>query len=142
VGLDLRKSPADDPRVVVNPTDANTDHVTIRARVTTIAPIAFETGGTTCQLSLDSTPGTTPDFQVELDLARGADPNGPPVVENVATIRVEATDVTVDGGVPCLAGTFLDDVSGYVNEVLASWAESYLTRWCGAPDPYWWQDCP
>ena len=142
VSLDFSKLVGDDPRVVVNPQDADTDHVTVRFRVSTIAPIAFETGGTTCQLSLDSTPGTTPDFQVDLDLARGADPNGPPVVENLTTSRVETTDWTVNGSVPCIAGSFGAVVSGYVTDVLSGWADRFLTQWCGAPDPYWWQDCP
>lgn len=145
LALDLVKRAGDQDPVVVAPQDADTDHVTIRVRASTEAPVAFDYGmASPCQLSVDSTAGSTPVLTIDLDLVRTADPVGPPAVQAVSVTGLESSDWWLQGSaVGCFAASdFGPRITSYLTDVAAAWAEVSLTRWCGAPDPYWWQDCP
>jgi hypothetical protein len=145
LAMDFNQRPNDQPRAMVVPVDVDNDQVTIRARVTTQQPIALDIAGLSCQVTIDSTAGSIPDLRLDLDLVRGANPAGPPVVASPLLTQLENADWTLSGPGLCVLmspGAISDQLHAYLTDVLHAWADRFLTQWCGAPDPYWWQDCP
>jgi hypothetical protein len=143
--MDFNQRPNDQQRAMVVPVDVDTDQVTIRARVTTQQPIAVDIAGLSCQLTIDSTAGSIPDLRLDLDLVRGANPAGPPVVASPLLTQLENADWTLSGSGLCVLmspGAISDQLHAYLTDVLHAWADRFFAQWCGAPDPYWWQDCP
>ena len=143
--LDLTPQEGDTPRrTVANITGAARYDLSYRARVSTSVPIAATVSGSECTVSVDSTPGASPDlrFDARVGFANVGWQTRPSL--GVADLSgLEDDDHTWSGAFACsfseqyfeeqLRDLLVDVVDGRLNELLSDM--------CGADDPTYWQPC-
>jgi hypothetical protein len=124
-----------------------------RFRLTTESPLQMTRSGVTCNVSIDSTQGTTTDVWLDATLARTTDPDtgqgddGPPQLSNVTISNLQSSDYTVSPATSadflCYGSNFItaDDILAAIKPALTDWFKA-ATRLCGTAGPYWWEPCP
>ena len=170
VNIDLAKRAGDLPRSYVSmsgtPTStgiafygagAGTTQATAgaRFRLTTNSPIQLSHSGATCNVSIDSTQGTSPDLTLDATLTRATDAgtgqgdDGPPQLGNVTIGNLQSTDYTISPATSsgsdflCFGSAFItaQNVLDAIKPALTDWFKS-ASRLCGTAGPYWWEPCP
>lgn len=118
--------------------------VTLRARVTTIEPIALTANGMDCLMEIDSSAGSSPDWRVDVPVSF-VGPLGweqQPAWGDVSLTQVEDADVTITGGFLC--GSVGWGIGFYIGALTDAFSDQFnenTAALCGAQDPYWWQAC-
>ncbi len=137
----------DQPRAVFIPDEMNSEfHVTLRVRLKTLQPIPITLAlGTTCNLSIDTTAGTSPDATITLiDHVPADAPGGPTTASDVALAdSLDGADYSLSGGPLCFVANALDSatLSSVVQHAITQWASDAASV-CGAASPWYWQSCP
>lgn len=103
--FDPNPKPGDDPRLVLTPVQGSSRiDMTLRTRVKTVTDIPLTVLGAACNLEIDSSPGTFPDIQIDLQLAFSQDAVAGTTrisVPNVNITRLTSNDVSLTGAFAC-----------------------------------------
>ena len=105
IALDLAQRAGDDPRLAVMPVAGGSRlDVSLRARVTTVAPIPVSQNGYDCTLLIDTTPGASQEAQINfpLQLVQDATTGTTRVVPGAITVAgLTSDDFTIQGPFGC-----------------------------------------
>jgi hypothetical protein len=112
--IDLTLHAGDLPRLVLAPQNTASPNgeldVTMRARITTVNPLAITLDGFNCTIALDTTKGSTADLTIALpvDFTQDATAGTTKIALGSAAVSgLESADYTIGGDIECYVADFL-----------------------------------